>query len=107
MGPNPDFLRRHTHPVYIVRNEGAFRDEVEVEIRTINGKPFRGSLTRLKAKHLIYKGVLGCPFSNFRGCKMGFKTCPTVTFMLKEQINIDNLKFAKEFSFKRSCTKQV
>ena len=25
MGPNPDFLHRHTHPVYWVRNEGAFR----------------------------------------------------------------------------------
>ena len=106
MGPNPDLLHRHTHPVYRVRNEGAFRDEVEVEIRTVNGEPFRGSLTRLEAKHLIYKGILGCPFSNFRGCKLGFKACPTVTFMLKEQINIDDLEFAKEFSFKRSYMKQ-
>ena len=106
MGPNPEFLHRHTIPVFKVRNEGAFRDEVEVEIRTINGDPFRGSLTRHEAKHLIYKGVLGCPFSNFRGCKTGFKGCPTVTFMLKEQINIDDLESVREFSFKRSYTKQ-
>ena len=106
MGPNPEFLHRHTIPVFKVRNEGAFRDEVEVEIRTINGDPFRGSLTRHEAKHLIYKGVLGCPFSNFRGCKTGFKGYPTVTFMLKEQINIDDLESVREFSFKRSYTKQ-
>ena len=106
MGPNPDFLHRHTLPVFRVRNEGAFRDEIEVEIRSINGNPFRGSLTRHEAKHLIYKGVLGCPFSNFRGCKLGFKTCPTATFMLKEQINIDDLESVKDFSFKRCYMKQ-
>jgi hypothetical protein len=106
MRPNPEFLHRHTFPVYRVRNEEAFRDEVEVEISTINGEPFRGSLTRLEAKHLIYKGVLGCPFSNFRGCKLGFKGCPTVVFMLKEQINIDDLESVKDFSVKRSNTKQ-
>ena len=106
MGPNPEFSHRHTLPVYRVRNEGAFRDEIEVEIRTINGEPFRGSLTRLEAKHLIYKGVLGCPFSNFRGCKLEFKSCPTATFVLKEQINIDDLESVKDFTFKRSYTKQ-
>jgi hypothetical protein len=47
-GPNPAFIHKHTHPWFDVKNEGAFREELEVEILTINGNPFRGSLTPMK-----------------------------------------------------------
>ena len=42
-GPNPEFKHRHTHAKFTAKNEGAFKDEFEIEIRTINGKPFKGN----------------------------------------------------------------
>jgi hypothetical protein len=63
MGPNSEFLYRHTTPVSGVNNEGAIRDEIV--IRTLNDNSFWGKLTRHEAKHCICKDILGCPFSNF------------------------------------------
>ncbi len=105
VGPNPNFIHKHTTPSFTVRNEGAFREELEVEIQTINDNPFRGSITRQEAKHRIYKEALGCPFSNFRGARTGYKACPTVTFMLKKAINIDDLSSFQNFTFERRYSK--
>ncbi len=104
-GPNPNFLHKHTIPFFTMKNEGAFREELEVEIQTINDQPFRGSITRQEAKHRIYREALGCPFSNFRGARTGYKACPTATFMLKKAINIDDLASFQNFSFERRYTK--
>ncbi len=104
-GPNPAFLHKHTIPSFSVKNEGAFREELEVEIQTINEQPFRGSITRQEAKHLIFKEALGCPFSNFRGVRTGYKNCPTATFMLKRAINIDDLAPFQNFTFERKYRK--
>ena len=105
-GPNPNFIHRHTTPIFEVRNQGAFRDEIEIEIRTINEKPFRGTVTTREAKHIIYKEIIGGPFSNFRGLRFGFKGVPVVTIMLKEPINIDDLQSIQFFEFTRSYSKQ-
>ena len=105
-GPNPNFIHRHTTPIFEVRSQGAFRDEIEIEIRTINGKPFRGSVTTQEAKHIIYKEIIGGPFSNFRGLRFGFKGVPVVTIMLKEPINIDDLESIQYFEFSRTYLKQ-
>jgi hypothetical protein len=105
-GPNPAFIHKHTHPWFDVKNEGAFREELEVEILTINGNPFRGSLTHHEAKHRIYKEILGCPFSNFRGVRLGYRTCPTATFMLRKVINIDDLASCENFEFERKNKKR-
>ena len=103
-GPNPDFLHKHTHPCFRMRNDGAFRDEIEIETRTINGEPFRGTITRKEGKHRIYKEIIGGPLSNFRGVRLGFKNVPTVVIMLKEPVNIDDLESIQEFDFKRKYT---
>ena len=105
-GPNPAFLHRHTIPWFNVKNEGAFREELEVEILTINGNPFRGSITHQEAKHRIFKEVLGCPFSNFRGVRLGYTTCPTATFMLRAAINIDDLASCESFDFVRKSKRK-
>ena len=78
---------------------------LEVEIQTINGEPFRGSITHLEAKRKIYKEVLGCPYSNFRGIRTGFKNCPTATFMLKKAVNIDDMASFQNFFFERRYMK--
>ena len=104
-GPNPQFLHKHTTPCFQNRNEGSYRTEFDVEILTINGEPFRGTVTRQEAKHSIYRDALGCPFSNFRGVRLGYKTSPTVTFMLKQPINIDDFASFQNFTFCRSYIK--
>jgi hypothetical protein len=100
-GPNPDFRHPHTKPVFSSRNEGAFRDFFDIEIRTINGQPFRGTITYVEAKHAIYKGILEMDFNNFRGVRLGFKGVPTATILLKEQINLDDLEHIQDFEFER------
>ena len=101
-GPNPAFLHKHTHPIFKMTNEGAFRDEIEIETQTINGNPFRGTITHREGKHCIYKDIIGGPFSNFRGLRFGFKNVPTVVIMLKEPINLDDLESIQHFNFKRN-----
>ncbi len=91
VGPNSIFLHKHTIPFFMMKNEGAFSEELEVEIQTINAQPFRWSITRLEAKHPIHREALGCPFGNFRGARTGYKGYPKATFMIKKAINIYNL----------------
>ena len=100
-GPSEAFTHRHTVPRFVSKNDGAFRSEIEVEIKTKDGAGFVGTVTRHEAKHVIYKETLGCPFSNFRGVRFGFKGVLVVTFMLKEPINIDDLASFQDFSFVR------
>ena len=38
VGPDPQFIHKHTVPCFEVKNDGAFRSEIEIEIQTINDK---------------------------------------------------------------------
>ena len=104
-GPNPQFIHKHTAPCFEVKNEGAFRSEIEIEIQTINDQAFRGTITTHEAKHSIYREALGGLFSNFRGVRFGYKGVPIVTIMLKNPINIDDFASFQFFSFTRSYLK--
>jgi hypothetical protein len=57
---------------FAITNEGAFREELEIALDTINGQPFNGSITRQEAKVEIYRRCLGFrDFSNFDGVRLG------------------------------------
>ena len=86
-GPSDAFTHKHTTPRFVSKNEGAYRLEIEVEINTMDGLAFVGTVTRHEAKHTIYKEALRCPFSNFRRVRFSYKGVLVVTFMLKEPIN--------------------
>ena len=105
-GPNSEFNHKHTEPKFHSRDEGAFRDEVEIEVQTINDKPFKGNITRKEAKHVIFKDILGFPFSNFRGVRFGFKGVPIITLMMNEVFNMDDLTNKEFFTFERKYEKQ-
>ena len=75
------------------------REEVKIEIRTLNDRSFHGNLTTHVSKHLIYKDKLGYPFCNFQGKCFGFKGIPVIMVMFKDVINADELVSMKEFSF--------
>ena len=79
---------------------------MEIEIQTINDKPFKGSITRREAKHVIFKGILGFPFSNFRGVRFRFKGVPIITLMMNEVFNMDDLANKEFFTFERTYDKQ-
>ena len=105
VGPDTQFIHKHTVPCFEVKNEGAFRSEIEIEIQTINDKPFRGTITTHEAKHAIYRNALGGLFSNFRGVRFGYKGVPVATIMLKNPVNIDDFASFQFFSFTRSYLK--
>ena len=100
-GPN------QTQPIFSLKNEGAMREEIEIEIQTINDKPFKCSITFTEAKHSIFKEALGfCDFRNFDGVRFGFKGIPLVIFKLKTPINVDELLCVQFFEFSRNYKRQ-
>lgn len=93
--------------IYSINNEGALREEIEIEFGTINGEKFHGTITHREAKHCIFKECLGFgDYSNFDGARIGYKGAPVVTFKLKMAINVDELYPKQHFEFKRKSTRQ-
>ena len=90
-------------PLFEHRQDGAWRDEIEVEIQTRNKKKFTGTITPTEAKHLIYIKALGFEnHNNFDGVRINFKGKLIVTFKLIEPINIDELDAIEHFDFVRT-----
>ena len=89
--------------IIVANNDGAWREEIEIELRGENGEAFIGTITMQEAKHGIYRDCLGFKnFTNFDGIRFGYKGIRMVTFKLKEQINVDNLIEKQNFTFKRT-----
>ena len=100
---NPGYV----DPIFEVNNVGAMREELEVEIETINGNPFKGTITELEAKYKIYRDSLGYEnFSNFDGVRLGYRGGTVAIFKFKEAINVDDLLCIQFFEYKRNYTKQ-
>jgi hypothetical protein len=83
--------------------DGAFRDEIVVEIQTLDDKPFKGSITPKEVRRTIFEDVLGFKQADLIGFYFAYSGCPIVTFKLKEQFNIDSLESFKEFNVERKC----
>jgi len=93
--------RKWTEPKFSVLNEGPIRQVLEVEIRTLNGKQFRGTVTPQEAKHKIFRESLGFEYSNFYGVRPGWKGVPTMTFTFCEPTNVDDLHRMQDFVYER------
>ena len=86
-------------------SEGAFRDEIEIEFNTKNGKKFTGSITPTEVKHGIYIDILGFPdHENFDGVRIGFKGKLVTTIKLIHPIDIDDLSSVEYFDFIRTSS---
>ena len=59
--------KKWTLPKYSVETDGPIRQRLEVEFRTLNGKPFKGTITLKESKHEIFHKILGFEYSNFYG----------------------------------------
>ena len=92
---------------FTITNEGAYREELEIGLDTINGQPFKGSITRQEAKLEIYKKCLGFgDYSNFDGVRLGYRGGPVIVFKLKNAINVDELYHTQNFNYNRKSTRQ-
>jgi hypothetical protein len=84
--------------------EGSMRDDLVIEIQTVNGEKFKGSVNVKEAKDEIFKGKLGLDVKLLHGIRFGFSTYPVVKFKLKEQIDVDALAYCEHFEFQRPYT---
>ena len=84
--------------------EGSMRDDITIEIRKVNGAPFKGSLHFKEAKYGIFQNCLQLNPSLIHGLRFGFSDFPVVKFKLKEKINIDAFQPMEYFDFKRDYT---
>jgi hypothetical protein len=101
-GDLPIPSRRWTEPKFSIQNEGPIRQSLEVEFRTLNGKPFKGTITPKEAKHEIFKKCLGFEYSNFYGVRPAWKGFPTMTFTFCEPTNVDDLAYMQDFEYIRT-----
>jgi hypothetical protein len=89
-------------PIFTTKKpEGAFRDEVVIEIKTLNDQPFKGTITPKEARRTIFEEILGFKQEDLIGFYFAYSGCPIVTFKLKEQFNIDSLESFQEFKLER------
>ncbi len=96
----------HVEAVFNITNDKAMRQELEVNIETLNGTAFHGTITQLEAKHIVYKESLKLDLNNFDGVRFGYKSCPVMIFKLKEAINVDELLPIQNFEFNRKTSRQ-
>ena len=92
-------------PLFNFVQDGAMRDEIEVEILTKNNRKFTGSITPLEAKYDMYiKSLQFENHDNFDGVRINYKGKLVVTFKLFNPINIDDLDAYERFKFKRTSS---
>ena len=84
--------------------DGPMRDDIVVEIQTLNDRPFKGSVTFTEAKEIL-GACMGLEIRQVHGIRFAFSTYPVVKYKLKEQIDVDrNLQHVEFFNFERHYT---
>ena len=80
---------------------GPMRDRLTIDILKIDGEDFKGTISPIEAKNLIYQETLGLERNLLHGLDISFKGHPVITFRLKEQINVDTFLESEDFVFER------
>ena len=81
--------------------EGAFRDEIVVELQSVDDQVFRGTITLKEARKTIFQDILGFQKEDLSGLFMTYSGGPIVTYKLYSQFNIDQLKLVEFFDLER------
>ena len=84
--------------------DGPNRDNIIIEIRQVNGVPFKGSLHYKEAKYGIFNGCLGLDPTLVHGLSFAFSDYPIIKYKLRQQIDIDSLRNREFFEFARKYT---
>ena len=72
--------------------DGPNRDNIIIEIRQVNGVPFKGSLHYKEAKYGIFNGCLGLDPTLVHGLSFAFSDYPIIKYKLRQQIDINSLR---------------
>jgi hypothetical protein len=88
---NPLFVDGTFDDIFNVSNIGGLREEIKFGLESMNGIPFRGTLTRQETKLNIFHAHIELNCENFDGVKFGYKDVPVHIFKLMEAINVDEL----------------
>ena len=83
------------------RAEGALRDEIVIECQTLNGRPFKGTITFNEAVDSMFVEIMGFSFNDLYSVRMRYSGCPIVKFKLKNQTNVDDLRSVEFFNLER------
>jgi len=70
---------------------GKMRDIIEIDILSINDKPYKETLTEKAIYNEIYKGVYKLPKEKIHGIRSSWRGHPFITIKLSEKIDIDKL----------------
>ena len=84
--------------------EGAFRDEIVVELQTLDDQVFKGQVTLKEAKNSIFQEILGFKRADLSGMMMTYSGGPIITYKLYSQFNIDQLASVQFFELERKMT---
>ena len=87
--------------------EGPYRDEIIVEILSMDDREFKGTITPSEARKTIFEDVLGFKQEDLAGVKIGFNRGRIITYKLKQQFDVDDLFEWENFSFERSVGKDI
>jgi hypothetical protein len=77
------------------------RDEVVVEVNTIDGVEFRGRVTTKEAIKTIFLDILGFQRNSFGSFIIGYRKGRIITYNLNNQFDIDSLSSIENFEFCR------
>jgi hypothetical protein len=72
-----------------------------MKILKIDGEDFKGTVTPLEAKNLVYLDTLGMDRNNLHGLDITFKGHPVITFRMREQINVDTTFETEDFVYEK------
>ena len=64
---------------------GPMRDRIMVDILKIDENDFKGTISPIEAKNLIYINTLGLDRNLLHGLDISFKGHPVITYRLREQ----------------------
>jgi hypothetical protein len=67
----------------------------------INVNDFKGTISPIEAKNLIYTNTLGLDRNLLHGLDIRCKGHPVITYHLREQINVDTTFESEDFVFER------
>ena len=89
----------------IIKDDGAWREEVEIELRDLNDESYNGTITMQEAKYDIFRDCLGFKdFKNFDGVRFSYKGIRIVTWeklhftMFSSLFNISSITVEKVVS---------
>ena len=87
--------------------DGPFKDEIVVEVNSLNGKQYSGTVTVTEARKTIFEQMLGFKQDDLASLTIGYNRGRIITYKLKQQMNVDELYEWEYFEIERKVGNDV